>query len=66
MADRFDVVTLGETMLRLTPPQMRRIEQAISFDIEVGGSESNTSVGLARLGLKVRWLSRRPKTASAT
>jgi len=61
MADRFDVVTLGETMLRLTPPQMRRIEQAISFDIEVGGSESNTSVGLARLGLKARWLSRLTK-----
>lgn len=58
MADHFDVVTLGETMLRLTPPQMRRIEQATSLDIEIGGSESNTAVGLARLGLRVSWLSR--------
>ena len=58
MADRFDVVTLGETMLRLTPPLMKRIEQATSLDIEVGGSESNTSIGLARLGLKVSWISR--------
>src|SRR5690349_11697201 len=54
----YDVVTLGETMLRLTPPGMRRIEQAISLDIEIGGSESNTAVGLARLGLRVAWLSR--------
>ncbi len=61
MADHFDVVTLGETMLRLTPPQMRRVEQATSLDIEIGGSESNTSVGLARLGLKVSWLSRLTK-----
>ncbi len=58
MADHYDVVTLGETMLRLTPPQMRRLEQATSLDIEIGGSESNTAVGLARLGLKVSWISR--------
>ncbi|MDB5079426.1 MAG: hypothetical protein JWP00_1350 [Chloroflexi bacterium] len=61
MADHYDVVTLGETMLRLTPPQMRRLEQATNLDIEVGGSESNTAVGLARLGLKVSWLSRLTK-----
>ncbi len=58
MQPSYDVVTLGETMLRLTPPGMRRIEQAVSFDIEVGGSESNTAVGLVRLGMKVAWLSR--------
>ncbi|HEX2914642.1 MAG TPA: sugar kinase [Chloroflexia bacterium] len=54
----YDVVTLGETMLRLTPPNLKRLEQTQSLDIEVGGSESNTAVGLARLGLKVAWLSR--------
>ena len=58
MTPRFDVVTLGETMLRLTPPGLRRIEQTQTFDLEIGGSESNTSVGLARMGLKVAWLSR--------
>lgn len=56
----YDVVTLGETMLRLTPPGLRRLEQAATFDIEVGGSESNTAIGLARLGLKVAWFSRLP------
>lgn len=54
----YDVVTLGETMIRLTPPNLKRIEQTTSFDIEVGGSESNLACGLARLGLKVAWISR--------
>ncbi|MDZ4847727.1 MAG: sugar kinase [Pirellulaceae bacterium] len=54
----YDVVTLGETMLRLTPPGFERFSQASNFEIHIGGSESNTAVGLARLGLKVAWLSR--------
>lgn len=54
----YDVVTLGETMLRLTPPNLRRLEQATTLDIEVGGTESNVAIGLSRLGLKVAWLSR--------
>ncbi len=59
---RFDVVALGESMLRLTPPGDLRIEQTRSFDIWVGGTESNTSVGLARLGMSVAWFSRLPAT----
>jgi 2-dehydro-3-deoxygluconokinase len=54
----YDVVTLGETMLRLTPPLLLRLEQTKTFDIEIGGSESNLSVGLVRLGMRVAWLSR--------
>ncbi len=54
----YDVVTLGETMLRLTPPNLERLERSDTLIIEVGGSESNVSVGLSRLGLKVAWLSR--------
>lgn len=54
----FDVVTFGETMLRLTPPRLQRFEQASTVDVQVGGSESNTAVGLARLGLRVSWRSR--------
>lgn len=55
---RYDVVTLGETMIRLTPLAMQRLEMAHSVSMHVGGSESNTAVGLSRLGLKVVWLSR--------
>jgi 2-dehydro-3-deoxygluconokinase len=54
----YDVVTLGETMLRLTPPGLRLLEQAARLELEVGGSESNVAIGLARLGLRPLWLSR--------
>ncbi len=57
---QYDVVTFGETMLRLSPPGFLRIEQTRSFDIWVGGTESNTAVGLSRLGLSAAWLSRLP------
>ena len=60
--NRYDVLTFGESMLRLTPPGFMRIEQTQSFDIWVGGTESNTAVGLARLGMDVAWLSRLPRT----
>lgn len=54
----FDVVTLGETMIRFSPVGLARLEQSDSLELHVGGSESNTAVGLARLGWKVCWLSR--------
>lgn len=54
----YDVITLGETMLRFTPLNLRRLEQGTAWELEVGGSESNLAIGLTRLGLKVLWLSR--------
>ena len=54
----FDVVTIGETMLRLTPDHLIRLEQAERLQVHIGGSESNTAVGLARLGKRVAWISR--------
>lgn len=60
---RFDVVTFGETMLRFTPPGRKRLEQASELQLHVGGSESNTAVGIARLGLRTAWLSRLPQSA---
>jgi 2-dehydro-3-deoxygluconokinase len=45
----YDVITLGETMLRLTPPNLLRIEQTNHYESHIGGSESNVAVGLARL-----------------
>jgi 2-dehydro-3-deoxygluconokinase len=54
----YDVIALGETMLRLTPPGYERFEQTSQFEVHIGGSESNTAVGCARLGLRTAWLSR--------
>jgi 2-dehydro-3-deoxygluconokinase len=53
-----DVITFGEAMVRLNPPNFRRLEQAHSLDVQVGGSELNTAVCLARLGRSAAWVSR--------
>ena len=53
-----DVVTFGEAMIRLSPPDFRRLEQARGLDMQVGGAELNTAVGLARLGRSAAWVSR--------
>ncbi len=53
-----DIITFGEAMVRLAPPHFQRIEQARSFDIEIGGAELNTAVGLVRLGRTAAWVSR--------
>src|SRR5688500_18209217 len=58
-----DLVTFGEAMVRLTPPNFQRLEQARSFDAHVGGAELNVAVAAARLGLATRWLSRLPDNA---
>ena len=55
-----DVVTFGEVMVRLAPPHFQRLEQARSLDVEVGGAELNTAVGLVRLGRSAAWVSRLP------
>src|SRR5437588_4263740 len=54
----FDVITFGEAMVRLSPPAFRRLEQARSLELQVGGAELNTAVGLARLGRSAAWVSR--------
>jgi 2-dehydro-3-deoxygluconokinase len=45
-------------MIRLSPPNFRRLEQATSLDLQVGGAELNTAVALARLGRSAAWVSR--------
>jgi 2-dehydro-3-deoxygluconokinase len=54
----YEVITFGEAMVRLSPPHFRRLEQARSLEVFVGGAELNTAVALARLGRSVAWVSR--------
>lgn len=56
----FEVITFGEAMIRLSPPNFRRIEQAKSLDLQVGGAELNTAVAVSRLGHTASWISRLP------
>ena len=55
-----EIITFGEAMLRLCPPDHLRIEQADRFNVQIGGAELNTGVGLAQLGRSVGWVSRLP------
>jgi len=54
----YEVITFGEAMIRLSPPSFRRLEQARSLDLLVGGAELNTAAGLVRLGRSAAWVSR--------
>ena len=60
-AQAYDLLTLGETLLRLSPPGLQRLDQARLFEIGVGGSELNVGCLLARLGRRVAWVSRLPE-----
>jgi len=59
----FDVITFGETMIRLSPPNYRRLEQTNLLDVNVGGAELSVATGLSRLGLNVSWVSRLTENA---
>jgi len=52
-----DVVTFGETMVLLTPPQPGRLRHATMLELRIGGAESNVAIALARLGISAGWAS---------
>jgi 2-dehydro-3-deoxygluconokinase len=54
----YDVITFGETMVRLSPPNYRRLEHAYSFDVNAGGAEMSVACNMSRLGLSSAWVSR--------
>ncbi len=53
-----DVVTLGETMLRLSPVNVSTLEETQQLQVDVAGAESNVAAGLARMGLRAGWISK--------
>lgn len=55
------VVSFGEIMLRLTPPNYERLVQAKSLDVIYGGGEANVSVTLANFGLESYFITKLPE-----
>ncbi|MFS0751153.1 sugar kinase [Oceanobacillus sp. 1P07AA] len=53
-----DVIGIGETMISLTPDKNGLIRQTSSFEPRVAGTETNTLIGLSRLGHKTGFISR--------
>ena len=54
----YDLIALGETMMALSPGAGETLQGASSLLVDHAGAESNTCVGLARLGFQVAWVSR--------
>lgn len=44
-------ITMGEIMLRLTPPNYEKIRMSHSFEASYGGAEANIALALANLGI---------------
>lgn len=58
----YDLVTLGEAMLRFSVRAGERLEDASAYRVDVAGSEANVAIAAARAGLSVAWLSRLPES----
>ena len=60
MKKDFDLLSLGEIMLRLSPPDNERITRGGTFSKQAGGAELNSATGAAMLGLRCGIISKLP------
>lgn len=51
------VLTFGEIMMRLSPPDHLRLEQATTMDVRYGGAEANVALSLAYQGDNAAYVS---------
>lgn len=58
--EKGSIITLGEIMMRLTPPEYNTIEQSHTFLTTFGGGEANVAVSLSHLGHNTAFISRLP------
>ena len=56
----YDLVSVGEVMLRMSPPKYQRLRQAHTLDVCVCGSQLNVAANLARLGKKTAFVTKIP------
>jgi 2-dehydro-3-deoxygluconokinase len=54
----YDLLSLGECMIRLSPPGHQRIESTPVLEISAGGGEYNVAHAISRFGLCTGWISR--------
>ena len=57
------IVTFGELMLRLTPPDGKRFTQTDCFEAWYGGAEANVATSLSVFGDKTEFVSKLPEHA---
>lgn len=66
MDKNFDLLSLGETLLRLSPPGNERIVRGSTFDKQIGGAELNVVSGASLLGLRTGIISKLPDNLIGT
>ncbi|HDG61904.1 MAG TPA: sugar kinase [Thermotoga sp.] len=57
---RYDLVSFGEVMLRLSPPQGRSFLNTKELMMEFGGAEANVLIGASIFGLKTKFITAFP------
>lgn len=62
MKNVFDLLSLGEILLRLSPPNNERIVRGDTFEKQVGGAELNVVSGVSLLGLRTGIISKIPSS----
>lgn len=60
MKKDFDLLSLGEIMLRLSPPDNERMTRGDTLSKQAGGAELNSATGAAMLGLRCGIISKLP------
>lgn len=54
----FDILALGEILLRLSPPMNEKLVRGETFEKQVGGAELNVLSGASLLGLRAGIISK--------
>ncbi len=57
----FDIISFGEVMLRLSPPNKDKISQSEVFEKACGGSEFNVASGASNLGVRGAIITKLPR-----
>lgn len=57
----YDVMGLGEVMLRLSPPGRERLSQSETLEKRAGGAELNVVSGISQLGLRTGIMTKLPE-----
>lgn len=57
---KFDMISFGEVMLRLSPPDKEKISHGQVFEKNAGGSELNVASGAAFLGIRTAIITKLP------
>ncbi len=58
MEKKYDLLGFGEAMIRFSPLDHARLEQASSMFLAIAAAELNVAVNVSRLGLRTAWVSK--------